>query len=53
VELNANACKILVGKREGKRPLGTIGDGGRITKWILKKQDRGIWAGLIWLRDRN
>jgi len=33
-----NACSILVGKGEGKRPLGRSGVHGRmILKWILKK----------------
>jgi hypothetical protein len=38
---NGNAYETLVGKRAGKRPIGTAGEGGRITKWILKKQDGG------------
>jgi hypothetical protein len=25
-------------------------DGRIILKWILKKWDRGLWTGLIWLR---
>jgi hypothetical protein len=42
-----NACRILVGKPEGKRPLGRP-DVGRwtILKWIL---DRMGWIGFIWL----
>jgi hypothetical protein len=33
-----NACRVLMGKGEGKRPLGRSGVGGRmILKWILKK----------------
>jgi hypothetical protein len=33
-----NAYTLLVGKPEGKRPLGRLKVGGRITlKWILEK----------------
>jgi hypothetical protein len=33
-----NAYRALVGKPEGKRPLGRLGIGGRIiVKWILEK----------------
>jgi len=33
-----NACKILDGKPEGKRPLGTLSADGRIIlEWILGK----------------
>jgi hypothetical protein len=42
---------ILVGKPEGKRPLGRPGIDGKIAlRWILGKQVLGIWIGLIWLR---
>jgi hypothetical protein len=46
-----NACRILVGEPEGKRPLRR----SRCrwvdnTKWILEKQDGIVWIGLIWLR---
>jgi hypothetical protein len=51
VALNANACKILVRKREEKELHGTVGEGGGIiTKWILKKQDSGMRTGFMWLR---
>jgi hypothetical protein len=45
-----NAYRILVGKPEGKRPLGRP----RL-KWveIIKmddKHDGAVWTGLIWLR---
>jgi hypothetical protein len=40
-----NAYRILVGKPEGKRPLG----GWTILKWILERQDGMEWIGLIWL----
>jgi hypothetical protein len=45
------AYNILVGKPEGRRPLGRPRLDGRITlRWILRKQGLGIWIGLIWLR---
>jgi hypothetical protein len=41
------AYRILVGKPQGKRPLGRT----RITiKWIFKKWDEEACTGLIWLR---
>jgi hypothetical protein len=43
-----NACRTLVGKPEGKRPLGKPRRLWElIVKWILYKQD---WTGLMWLR---
>jgi hypothetical protein len=43
-----NAYKILVGKSEGKRPLGNIGVDGRIIlDWMLGKWS---WTGFTWLR---
>jgi hypothetical protein len=49
---------ILVGKPEGKRPLGRLGVDGRIIlRWIFRKWDVGAWTGSTWLRigtgDRN
>jgi hypothetical protein len=45
------ACRVLVGKPEGKRHLEDPGIDGRIiVKWILQKWDVGAWTGLIWLR---
>jgi hypothetical protein len=41
-----NTCRILVGKPEGKRPLG----GRIILEWILERWDGVVWTGLIWLR---
>jgi hypothetical protein len=37
---NRNAYRLLVGKSEGKRPLG----------WILERWDGVMWTGLVWLR---
>jgi hypothetical protein len=38
--------RVLVGKPEGKGPLGRPRIGGRIKlRWIFRK-----WTGLIWLR---
>jgi hypothetical protein len=40
--------RVLVGKPEGKRPLGRP---RRIMLgWIFKKWDVGVWTGLGWLR---
>jgi hypothetical protein len=45
-----NVCKMLVGKPERKRPLGST----RL-RWVdnIKinlRQDGMVWTGLIWLR---
>jgi hypothetical protein len=46
-----NACRIFVGKLEGKRPLERLEADGRITLiWILERQDGVVWTGLICLR---
>jgi hypothetical protein len=39
-----NAYRLLVGKPEGKRPLG------RLLGWILERWDGVMWTGLVWLR---
>jgi hypothetical protein len=38
-----NTYRLLIGKPEGKRPLGR-------PRWILKSWDGVVWTGLIWLR---
>jgi len=38
-------CWVLVGKPEGKRPLGRI-----ILRWIFRKWYVGVWTGSSWLR---
>jgi len=43
--------RVLVGKPEGKRPLGDPGVDGRIIlSWIFRKLDVGVWSGSSWLR---
>jgi hypothetical protein len=55
-----NTCRLLVGKREGKRPLGRprrrwadnikMGLGGTCrggVDWIGLAQDRGKWRALV------
>jgi hypothetical protein len=45
------AYRILVGRSEGRRPLGSPSHRGSIIlKWIFKKWDRRAWTELIWLR---
>jgi hypothetical protein len=42
--------RVLVGKPEGKRPLGDPGVGGRIILGLIfGKWDVGVWTGLGWL----
>jgi hypothetical protein len=43
--------RVLVGKPEGKRPLGDLGvDGWIILGWNSRSWDVGIWTGLGWPR---
>jgi hypothetical protein len=42
--------RVLVGKHEGKRPLGRPRRRGRIILgWIFSKWDVGVWTALGWL----
>jgi len=41
--------RALVGKPEGKRPLGGV-DGRIKLRWIFRKWDVGMWTGSSWLR---
>jgi hypothetical protein len=42
--------RVLVGKPEGKRPLGNPGVDWRIIlRWVFRKWDVGVWTGLSWL----
>jgi hypothetical protein len=51
-ERGRGVYRILVGKPEGKRPLGRpIGiDEWIILGWISRRWDVGIWTGLEWPR---
>ena len=43
--------KVLVGKPEGKRPIGRPRRSGRtILRWILRKWEGVVGTGLSWLR---
>jgi hypothetical protein len=42
--------KLLMGKPEGKRPLGRPIRGWIIIRWLLKRQHVMVWTGLVWLR---
>ena len=45
-----NAYRVLVGKPEGKRPLGRVGiDWMIVLKWISKKKNGTAWIRLLWL----
>jgi hypothetical protein len=41
--------RVLAGKPEGKSPGGSPGGGWDNIKMILRKGDRGLWIGSIWL----
>jgi hypothetical protein len=46
-----NAYRLLVGKPEGKRPLGRPRcNGWIILGWILERWDVVMWTGLVWPR---
>jgi hypothetical protein len=43
--------RVFLVKPEGKRPLGRPNVDGRIIlRWIFRKWDVEVWAGLSWLR---
>jgi len=43
--------RVLVGKLEGKRPVGRPRRRwGIMIRWISRKWDVGAWTGWIWLR---
>jgi hypothetical protein len=48
-----NACKIFVGRTEGKRRFGRPRRRWRtILKWILRKYNGRVWTGLTKDRER-
>jgi hypothetical protein len=49
-----NAYRVLTRNPEGNRTLKETVVGMRmLVRWILEKQDRVIWTGIIWLRIRT
>ena len=45
------ACRVLVGKPEGKRPVGDKDVDGRIIlRWIFRKWEGILGTGWSWLR---
>jgi hypothetical protein len=43
--------RVLVGKPEGKRPIGRPDVDGRIIlRWIFRKWGVEVWTGSSWLR---
>jgi hypothetical protein len=52
MEEKRNAYRLLMGKPEGKRPLGRPRRrwGWIILRWILERWDGVMWTGLVWLR---
>jgi hypothetical protein len=43
--------RVLMGKPEGKRPLGSPRRRWKDNiKWIFRKWDVGVWTELIWFR---
>ena len=41
--------RVLVGKPEGKRPLGRPGRRWMILRWMFRKWDVWVWPGSSWL----
>jgi hypothetical protein len=49
-QVREERLRALVGRHEGKNPLGRSWLYGRILKWIIRKLLRRAWTGLVWLR---
>jgi hypothetical protein len=45
--------KVLVGKPEGKRPLGRPRHRWVGSEWILGRLAWGVWIGFDWFRTRT
>jgi len=43
-------CRVLLGKPEGKRPLGRPRHRWKILLRWIRKWDVGLWTGLSWLK---
>jgi hypothetical protein len=51
MEERGGVYKVLVGKPEGKRPLGRPRRRWEDNiKWIFRKWNMGVWTGSSWLR---
>jgi hypothetical protein len=49
-----SSCRVLVGKPEGKTPLGTPRPGWvENFKWISENCDMRAWIEFVWLRIRK
>jgi hypothetical protein len=48
-----NACRILLEKSEGKRPLGRPRRSWEINIKMDLRYDGVVWTGLMWLRIRT
>jgi hypothetical protein len=47
-------CRVLVGKREGKRPTRRPKSIGKIKlRRIFRTWDVGVWTGLSWVRTET
>jgi hypothetical protein len=50
-EAKRDTYRLLVGKLEGKRPIGRSRRRWVIIlSWIFERQDGMVWTGLVWLR---
>jgi hypothetical protein len=45
-----NVYRVLMGKPEGKRPLGRPSRRWMGSEWILGRLAGGVWIGSSWLR---